>query len=91
MYVLCTLSMETLTVDAPHNRTVLGSRDLPMASSKLWRSLPSSVHSLRSLMSFRSKLKARLLQLAYPSYRPTLVSNFSDLSDFNMASIDYDC
>src|SRR5688572_22966692 len=53
----------------PKSRTVLGERAFSVAGPALWNSLPVSVDSVRcaqSLVSFRSRLKTYLFQIAYP-------------------------
>lgn len=46
-----------LTVAVPRTWTLLGSWAFWVTDSKLWNSLPGSIHSVNSLMSLRSKLK----------------------------------
>ena len=51
----------------PKSRTVLGEQALSVAGPTFWNSLPVSVHSPQSLVSFYSQLKTCLLKIAYPS------------------------
>ena len=50
---------DTLVV-APMNRSTLGDRALPLAASRAWNGLPSSVTAASSLSRFRQKLKTFL-------------------------------
>lgn len=61
----CTPSMDTVTAAVPYSHTMFGSQAFSVAGPKLWNSLPISDYSVNSFMSFSSKLKTHLSQLAH--------------------------
>jgi hypothetical protein len=61
-----TRSSSSLTLQIPYARTSLGKRAFSVAGPRLWNSLPASVRSADSLLTFRSRLKTYLFSLAYP-------------------------
>jgi hypothetical protein len=61
-----TRSSDALTLQIPFARTSLGKRAFSVAGPRLWNSLPASVRSADSLLTFRSRLKTYLFSVAYP-------------------------
>ena len=61
-----TRSSDALTLLIPYTRTSLGKRAFSVAGPRLWNSLPTSVRSADSLLTFRSRLKTYLFSVAYP-------------------------
>jgi hypothetical protein len=59
-------SSDCLCLVIPKSRTVLGERAFSVAGPSFWNSLPVSVRCAQSHVSFRSRLKTYLFQIAYP-------------------------
>src|SRR5688572_17404655 len=59
-------SSDCICLVIPKSRTVLGERAFSVSGPTFWNSLPVSVRSAQSLVSFRSRLKTYLFLIAYP-------------------------
>jgi len=47
-------------------RRTLGDRAFPVAAAKVWNSLPTTLTSQSSLLTFRQQLKTFLFEQSYP-------------------------
>ena len=83
---LCSSSSSSLIVSRIRLLTV-GDRAFPVATARVWNSLPDLVTSGPSVAVFRSRLKTHLFNISYPVIVQCLRSDFSCFGHYNRSCL----